>query len=286
MPPKHHFAALVCNFVTGRDSLACLQGIAKTGSGKTAAFVLPMLVHIMDQPEVEKGAGPIGIIVVPTRELAEQIHKETRRFSKTYQLRVSAAFGGLSKFEQFKDLKSGSEVCHFCTHHCTILLCMPSVRLTESLFGLHAFRLPHAVLRVNFSTLHMLFLHHHHHGALLHRSGLITGMGLIAVQVAVCTPGRMIDLIKMKACSMLRVTYLVFDEADRMFDMGFEPQVSTATHMIDSIKHCLSSIACPACPPFSCCCQAVLQLHCSSAYAQCLAFNTAQKTWLWWWSGA
>ena len=46
------------------------------------------------------------------------------------------------------------------------------------------------------------------------------------MQVAVCTPGRMIDLIKMKACNMLRVTYLVFDEADRMFDMGFEPQVS------------------------------------------------------------
>ena len=64
----------------------------------------------MDQAEVEKGAGPIGVIVVPTRELAEQIHKETRRFSKAYQLRVSAAFGGLSKFEQFKDLKGGSEV--------------------------------------------------------------------------------------------------------------------------------------------------------------------------------
>ena len=46
------------------------------------------------------------------------------------------------------------------------------------------------------------------------------------VQVAVCTPGRMIDLIKMKACNMLRATYLVFDAADRMFDMGFEPQVS------------------------------------------------------------
>lgn len=87
-----------------------VQGIAKTGSGKTAAFVLPMLVHIMDQPELEKGAGPIALIVVPTRELAEQIHKETRKFSKPYQLRVSAAFGGLSKFEQFKDLKGGSEV--------------------------------------------------------------------------------------------------------------------------------------------------------------------------------
>lgn len=85
-----------------------------------------MLVHIMDQAEVEKGAGPIGVIVVPTRELAEQIHKETRRFSKAYQLRVSAAFGGLSKFEQFKDLKGGSEVVP-CLHACSGLPILPSI---------------------------------------------------------------------------------------------------------------------------------------------------------------
>ena len=74
------------------------------------------------------------------------------RFGKPYGLRVCAAFGGLSKHQQFKELKAGAEA-------------------------------------------------------------------------AVATPGRMIDLIKMKACSMRRATYLVFDEADRMFDMGFEPQV-------------------------------------------------------------
>ena len=51
------------------------------------------------------------------------------------------------------------------------------------------------------------------------------------MQVAVCTPGRMIDLIKMKACTCKRVTYLVFDEADRMFNMGFEPQASSAVTM-------------------------------------------------------
>ncbi|PRW59097.1 DEAD-box ATP-dependent RNA helicase 24 [Chlorella sorokiniana] len=134
--------------LSGRDVL----GIAKTGSGKTAAFVLPMLVHIMDQPELAKGEGPIAVIVAPTRELAEQIHKEARRFGKPYGLSVCAAFGGLNKHQQFKDLKAGCEV-------------------------------------------------------------------------AVCTPGRMIDLVKMKACTMKRATYLVFDEADRMFDMGFEPQV-------------------------------------------------------------
>ena len=59
----------------------------------------------------------------------------------------------------------------------------------------------------------------------------------VCEQVAVCTPGRMIDLIKMKACNMLRVTYLVFDEADRMFDMGFEPQVSLLLHFCDHIKN-------------------------------------------------
>lgn len=45
------------------------------------------------------------------------------------------------------------------------------------------------------------------------------------MQGAVCTPGRLIDLIKMKGCTLRRTTYIVFDEADRMFDMGFESQV-------------------------------------------------------------
>lgn len=69
-----------------------------------------MLVHIMDQPELEKGEGPIAIIMAPTRELSEQIHKEARRFSRPYNLRICAAFGGLSKYEQLKDLKAGAEV--------------------------------------------------------------------------------------------------------------------------------------------------------------------------------
>lgn len=55
--------------LNGRDMI----GIAKTGSGKTAAFIWPMLVHIMDQKELQPGDGPIGVIVCPTRELCQQV---------------------------------------------------------------------------------------------------------------------------------------------------------------------------------------------------------------------
>lgn len=50
-----------------------IEGIAKTGSGKTAAFIWPMLVHIIDQKELEPGDGPIGLILAPTRELSQQV---------------------------------------------------------------------------------------------------------------------------------------------------------------------------------------------------------------------
>ena len=134
--------------LAGRD----VVGIAETGSGKTAAYTLPMIAHIMAQRRLEKGEGPIALIIAPTRELAEQIHKETRKFGKYHGLRSCAAFGGLHKYTQIKELRSGAEI-------------------------------------------------------------------------AVCTPGRMIDLIRSKACTLGRVTYVVLDEADRMFDLGFEPQI-------------------------------------------------------------
>lgn len=57
--------------LSGRDMI----GIAKTGSGKTAAFIWPMLVHIMDQKELEPGEGPIAIVVCPTRELCQQVRR-------------------------------------------------------------------------------------------------------------------------------------------------------------------------------------------------------------------
>ncbi|KAF9437042.1 ATP-dependent RNA helicase ddx42 [Entomortierella beljakovae] len=134
--------------LSGRDII----GIAKTGSGKTAAFLLPMIVHIMDQEELDKGDGPIGVVLAPTRELADQIYSEAKRFAKAYGIRVAVVYGGASKHDQFKTLRSG-------------------------------------------------------------------------VEIIVATPGRLIDMIKMKATNFRRTSYLVLDEADRVFDLGFEPQV-------------------------------------------------------------
>ena len=55
--------------LSGRDII----GIAKTGSGKTAAYLWPLLIHIMDQRQLEPGDGPIGLICAPTRELSQQV---------------------------------------------------------------------------------------------------------------------------------------------------------------------------------------------------------------------
>ena len=55
--------------LAGRDII----GIAKTGSGKTAAFLWPLILHILDQREQKPGDGPIGLICAPTRELSQQV---------------------------------------------------------------------------------------------------------------------------------------------------------------------------------------------------------------------
>lgn len=145
--------------MSGRD----LIGIAKTGSGKTLAFILPMFRHILDQPPLEDGDGPISIIMTPTRELCMQIGKDIRKFSKSLNLRAVCVYGGTGISEQIAELKRGAEII-------------------------------------------------------------------------VCTPGRMIDMLAAnsgRVTNLRRVTYIVLDEADRMFDMGFEPQVM---RIIDNIR--------------------------------------------------
>lgn len=137
--------------MSGRD----VVGVAKTGSGKTVAFLMPMFRHIKDQPPLKENEGPVGLIMTPTRELATQIHRDCKPFLKMMGLRAVCAYGGAPIKDQIAELKRGAEII-------------------------------------------------------------------------VCTPGRMIDLLAAnqgRVTNLRRVTYVVLDEADRMFDMGFEPQV-------------------------------------------------------------
>ncbi|KAF8450382.1 P-loop containing nucleoside triphosphate hydrolase protein [Boletus edulis BED1] len=137
--------------MSGRDVI----GVAKTGSGKTIAFLLPLFRHIKDQRPLEQMEGPLAIVMTPTRELAVQIHRECKPFLRVMNLRAVCAYGGSPIKDQIAELKKGAEII-------------------------------------------------------------------------VCTPGRMIDLLTAnsgRVTNLKRVTYVVLDEADRMFDMGFEPQV-------------------------------------------------------------
>ena len=70
--------------MSGRDVI----GVAKTGSGKTVAFLLPMFRHIKDQRPLEQMEGPIAVVMTPTRELAVQIHRDCKPFLKVLGLRV------------------------------------------------------------------------------------------------------------------------------------------------------------------------------------------------------
>lgn len=92
--------------MSGRD----LIGIAKTGSGKTIAFILPMFRHILDQQPLEDGDGPVSIIMTPTRELCMQIGKDIRKFAKSLNLRAVCVYGGTGISEQIAELKRGAEI--------------------------------------------------------------------------------------------------------------------------------------------------------------------------------
>ncbi|TXG50212.1 hypothetical protein EZV62_022736 [Acer yangbiense] len=132
----------------GRD----LIGIAETGSGKTLAYLMPALVHVIAQPRLVQGEGPIVLVLAPTRELAVQIQEEALKFGSRASIRSTCVYGGTPKGPQIRDLQRG-------------------------------------------------------------------------VEIVIATPGRLIDMLEAQHTNLRRVTYLVLDEADRMLDMGFEPQI-------------------------------------------------------------
>ena len=64
--------------LSGRDVLGC----AETGSGKTASFAIPMIQQCINAPPLRRGDGPIGLVLAPTRELAQQVHLSTLHVSR------------------------------------------------------------------------------------------------------------------------------------------------------------------------------------------------------------
>jgi hypothetical protein len=134
--------------LSGRD----MVGVAETGSGKTLSFLLPGIVHINAQPLLQRGDGPIVLVLAPTRELAVQIMGECSKFGDSSRIKYTCIYGGVPKSDQARQLRDG-------------------------------------------------------------------------VEVVIATPGRLIDFLESSTTNLRRVTYLCFDEADRMLDMGFEPQL-------------------------------------------------------------
>lgn len=150
-----------------RDLMACAQ----TGSGKTAAFLLPIMNRIMQEGPYGTNYGiggrpgrrkqfPYCLILAPTRELASQIFEEARKFAYRSLLRPCVVYGGADVGSQMRELDRG---CH----------------------------------------------------------------------ILVATPGRLVDMIQRGKIGLESVRFLVLDEADRMLDMGFEPQIREIVEKCD-----------------------------------------------------
>jgi len=128
----------------GRDVL----GIAQTGTGKTAAFALPVLQHLAAENRRAEPKSPRALVLAPTRELAAQIARSFDTYGRGLGLRLGMVIGGLGFGRQIGTLQRG-------------------------------------------------------------------------VDILVATPGRLLDLMQRGNVQLGNVTFLVLDEADRMFDMGF-----------------------------------------------------------------
>ena len=132
--------------LNGEDLIVTSQ----TGSGKTAAFMLPVITQLIG---TVGSRNPSCVALCPTRELAIQIFEETRKFCKGTEIKTTCVFGGAPMGEQVRNLNRG-------------------------------------------------------------------------IDIVIATPGRLIDIMKQRCLTLSEVKFLILDEADRMLDMGFEPQIS------------------------------------------------------------
>ncbi len=139
-----------------------VMGLAQTGTGKTAAFVLPILQRLITGPR-----GPVRALVIsPTRELAEQTHQTIRTLGLKTGLRCTTVYGGVNINPQIKKLRAGIDICVAC-------------------------------------------------------------------------PGRLLDHISRRTINLSRIEVLVLDEADRMLDMGFLPDIKKIIRHIPKTRQTL-----------------------------------------------
>ena len=115
------------SIMSGRDII----GIAETGTGKTLAYVLPMLRHVLDQRPLKEGEGPIALILVPTRELAVQIYQEIRMFTKYLSIDVSCVYGGSAIGTQISELRRGREIVVATPGRFIEILCLSNGKITN-----------------------------------------------------------------------------------------------------------------------------------------------------------
>src|ERR1700678_427747 len=101
-------SAAIPPIIAGQD----LIGIAQTGTGKTAAFTLPILTKLAAQPGQRRGTKVL--IIAPTRELVVQIEENVRAYAKHMPLTVATVFGGVGEHPQIQALRAGTDVIIAC----------------------------------------------------------------------------------------------------------------------------------------------------------------------------
>lgn len=151
--------------LAGRD----VMGAAQTGTGKTAAFSIPLLQRMLkhESSSMSPARHPVrAVVLAPTRELADQVAQNVLAYAKHTQLRVACVFGGVDIKPQAAQLKAG-------------------------------------------------------------------------VEVLIATPGRLLDHIEAKNCALHQVEYVVLDEADRMLDIGFLPDLQRILSFLPKTRQTL-----------------------------------------------
>ncbi|MBI2102924.1 DEAD/DEAH box helicase [Candidatus Woesearchaeota archaeon] len=120
-------AQSIPHLLKGRDLLGCAQ----TGTGKTAAFVLPILQQLSIRKKVTARGAPRALILAPTRELTAQIGQSIRTYGKYLRLNSAVIFGGVSQFPQVKTLRQGIDILVATPGRLFDLLNQGHVRLNE-----------------------------------------------------------------------------------------------------------------------------------------------------------